>query len=414
VPLKRSSERKPLSQSPKGLSSREILLAVTGSVAAYKSAELIRRLRDEGAGVSVIMTEASKRFITPLSLELASGRRALAGLFNEPLSHIDLPSRADVFVIAPATANIIAKLANGIADDLVSTSALAYKGPLIIAPAMNWRMYENPAFRRNLKRIKEDGSTVVEPQCGTLACGEVGVGKMASPEAIISAIKGSLREKDLLGRKLIITAGPTREYIDRVRFISNPSSGKMGFALTVESAQRGADVVLISGPVGLEPPTGVRYIEVETTKEMRDAVFSNLSDTDAVIMSAAPADFSPIKRVEGKLNKDSIKNLELRKTPDILSELGSIKGRDFLLVGFSAEAGENIDRAKRKLLNKHSDIIVLNDITLEGSGFGSDSNKVVIIDRKRIKRLPLMSKSEVARVLIDRIVRELPFNVRKT
>jgi len=412
--LKRSSERKPLRQSPKSLSSREILLAVTGSVAAYKSVELIRRLRDEGAGVSVIMTEASKGFITPLSLELASGRRPLSGLFDEPLSHIELPSRAEVFVIAPATANIIAKLANGIADDLVSTSALAYKGPLIIAPAMNWRMYENPAFRRNLKRLKDDGSIIVEPESGTLACGDVGVGRMASPAAIISAIKGSLREKDLLGRKLIITAGPTREYIDRVRFISNPSSGKMGFALAVESAQRGADVVLISGPTGLERPVGVRYIEVETTDEMRDAVFSNLSGADAVIMSAAPADFSPIKREEGKLSKDSITDIKLRKTPDILSELGSIKDRDFLLMGFSAEAGESIDRAKRKLLNKHSDIIVLNDITLEGSGFGSDSNKVVIIDRKGLKRLPLMSKSEVARLLIDRVVKELPFNVRKT
>lgn len=403
--MKRSSERKPKSQ--ESLNNKEILLAVTGSVAAYKSVELVRRLREEGAGVSVIMTETSKRFITPLSLELASGRKALSGLFDEPLSHIDAPRKADAFVIAPATAGIIAKLANGIADDLVSTAYLAYTGRLIIAPAMNWSMYENPAFKRNLRRLKKDGSIIVEPERGTLACGEVGVGKMASIEAIISAIKGSFREKDLLGKKLIITAGPTREYIDRVRFISNPSSGKMGFALAQEALERGAEVILISGPTVLEPPSGARYIRVETTTEMKDVVFGNLSGTDAVIMAAAPSDFSPIEKAEGKLSKDSVKNIELRKTPDILSELGSIKERGFLLVGFSAEAGEDIERARGKLRNKNADIIVLNDITLEGSGFGSDSNKIALIDKKGIKRFPLMSKSEVARVLIDRIVREI-------
>ena len=442
MPSKRSSARSPLKKKrpkdslPKSLKNRRVLLGVTGSVAAYKAIELTRRLKDEGVAVSVVMTEAATRFVTALSLQLASGEKVHTGMFDDPLSHISLPKEADVMLVAPATANTIAKFANGFADDLLGACYLAFKGTLILAPAMNSRMYESPAFGRNLKRLLEDGAILVPPEKGTLACGEEGVGRMACIEKIIETVKTAIGTKgvgdarrDLEGEKILVTAGPTREYMDKVRFISNPSTGKMGYAIAKAAKQRGAEVTLISGPSALEPPSGVNFVSVETTKEMRDAVLGALNGSSAVIMAAAPADFSPAVSIKGKVEKESMTSLKLRQTPDILSEIGALKNRPFI-VGFAAEAGEDIKRARKKLVTKNADIIVLNDITRRDAGFGADTNKVTIIDKKgaglirtqvdatlrgdslradspgrtsSAVRLPLMTKDEVAEAILDRV-----------
>ncbi|MDI6728583.1 MAG: bifunctional phosphopantothenoylcysteine decarboxylase/phosphopantothenate--cysteine ligase CoaBC [Thermodesulfovibrionales bacterium] len=384
------------------LKDRSILLGITGSVAAYKAIELIKGLRQEGASVKVIMTEASKRFTTPLTIELASGNSVYNDMFDSPLSHVSLSADADLFVVAPATANIIGKYANGIADDLLSTALLAFKGMIIMAPAMNWRMYENPVFQKNLQYLVSLGIKTVGPERGSLACGEEGIGRMADIEKIMEAVRTSFSKQDLAGENILVTAGPTREYIDPIRYISNRSSGKMGYAIAKIAKRRGADVTLISGPVSIKPPEGIEVINVETAGEMHAAVMDNVSMSSIFIMAAAVADFMPSETKGSKIDKKERLSLNLVKTADILEEAGRFKNKPFI-VGFAAETGQRLDRARRKLVDKDIDMIVFNDVSKAGSGFDVDTNEVVIIDRKVEKRLPLMSKDDVAMALFDRI-----------
>ena len=387
----------------KVLRNKSILLGVTGGVAAYKAVDLIRRLREEGSSVTVIMTEAAKNFITPLSLEVASQDRVYSDLFSDPMAHITLPFNADVMVIAPATANIIGKFARGIADDLLSTSLLSFRGKVIIVPSMNWRMYENPVFQENLRYLLSRGVIQVGPEKGGLACGEEGLGRMSDVSEIVESIKSSLTKKDLLKEKVIVTAGPTREYLDPVRFISNRSSGRMGYAIAGAALRRGAEVTLISGHSSLNLPKGVNFIPVETAADMFEAVNKELNLSTVLIMSAAVSDFMPSKKFKNKIEKSGELLLKLNKTPDILSEVGKKKNRPFI-IGFAAEAGRGVERAEKKLKEKNMDMIIFNDVTEVGSGFDVDTNKVVIIDKEKKIKLPLMSKNSVADAILDRLV----------
>lgn len=387
----------------KGLRNKSVLLGVSGGAAAYKAVELIRRLKDEGALVTVIMTEAAKKFITPLSLEIASQNKVYSDLFGDPMIHITLPSHTDIMVVAPATANTIGKFARGIADNLLTTCLLSFAGKVVLAPSMNWRMYENPFFQENLNCLLSRGVIQVGPEKGSLACGEEGIGRMSDIPEIIEAIKSALSRKDLVKEKILVTAGPTREYLDPVRFISNRSSGKMGYAIARAALRRGAEVVLVSGPSALGKPKGVKFIPVETTVDMINAVNQELPSSTVLIMSAAVSDFTTAKSSRGKIEKSGELLLKLHRTPDILSEIGKRKRRPFI-IGFAAETGEKIERAKRKLKEKNMDIIVFNDVTKAGSGFEVDTNKVVIIDSKKELKLPLLSKDSVADEILNRLV----------
>lgn len=387
----------------KHLKSKSVLLGVSGGIAAYKSVDLVRRLKEEEATVSVVMTGASKNFVTPLSLEVVSQNRVFSSLFDDPMAHIKLPASADVMVIAPATANIISKFANGIADDLLSTCLLSFTGKVIVAPSMNWRMYENLIFQQNLRKITSMGVLQVGPETGSLACGEEGRGRMSEVPDIIDAIKAALSEKDLAGEKIVVTAGPTREYIDPVRFISNRSSGKMGYALARAARYRGADVTLISGPTALRPPNGVQVVQAETAEQMLNAVKKHVSKATVLIMAAAVSDFVPENRAGTKIEKESRLTLHLRQTRDILSEVSRTKKKLFV-VGFSAETGQNIRRAAEKMKKKNMDMVVFNDVTEPGAGFDVDTNSVVMIDRKGETATGLMDKNSVAEAIFDRLI----------
>ncbi len=389
------------------LKNRKILLGVTGSIAACKAVDLTRRLTEQGASVHVIMTDASRNFITPLSLEVAAQKKVYLDTFQDPLSHITLTSDADLMVIAPATANIIGKFAHGIADDMLTTCLLSFKGKVVIAPAMNWRMYENAVFRNNLLSLLSLGVIQVGPGKGTLACGDEAVGRMSEIDEIIEGIKSALSKKDLSGKKIIVTAGPTREYMDPVRFISNRSSGKMGYAIARAAIRRGAAVVLVSGPSQIKPPSNADFVSVETAEDMRTAVKKNLKGVSAVIMTAAVADFSPLARSPVKIEKSMEFILKMKRTNDILAEIGSAKKRPFL-VGFAAETGADIRRARKKLFEKNADLIIFNNVMAEGSGFDVDTNQVTLIEKKRETSLPLMTKDEIADLLLDRISNSIP------
>jgi phosphopantothenoylcysteine decarboxylase / phosphopantothenate---cysteine ligase len=388
------------------LKNKSVLLGVTGGVAAYKSVELARRLRDAEASVTIVMTEASQRFITPLSLEVASRNRVYSSLFDNPMAHISLPAEADLIIIAPATANSIAKFAQGIADDLLSTCFLAATGKkIIIAPAMNWRMYENPACQRNLDLLRSAGVIQVGPESGGLACGEEGVGRMAEVPEIIEAAISALCPKDLAGEKVVVTAGPTREHIDPVRFISNRSSGKMGFALARAAKNRGAAVTLITGPASLTPPGGITCIRIETAAEMLHAVKNQVSSGATIlVMSAAVADFTPAGRSATKIEKKDLETLALHRTEDIITAIASCSRKPFI-VGFAAETGPNLDRAARKMKEKGMDMVVFNDISAAGSGFDVDTNRVVMLDRTGNEELDLMSKDDVADAIFNRLLK---------
>lgn len=385
------------------LKNKKILLGISGSIAVYKAVELTRRLTEEGVTVNVIMTDAARNFVSPLTFEIASGNKVYSEVFDEPMSHITLPADADLMVVAPATANTIARFANGIADDMLSACFLSFRGRVLIAPAMNWRMYENPVFRKNLHYLLSLGAIQVGPEKGSLACGEDATGRMSGVEDIMDAVKSALSKKDLASRKIIVTAGPTREYIDPVRFISNRSSGRMGYAIAKAALMRGADVALISGPSQIKPPSGAVFVAVETAQEMRDAVINNLEGSSALIMAAAVADFSPEIRSNSKIEKPDEISIKFRKTTDILSEIGSMKTRP-LLVGFAAETDENIGRAREKLLKKNVDIGVFNNVMSAGSGFDVDTNEVTLIEKDGNTSLPLMTKDKVADALLDRAV----------
>lgn len=386
------------------LKGKRILLGITGSIAAYKSADLTRRLVDLGAEVTIVMTKNAQSFITPLTFETVSRRKIFTDITQEPLSHITLFEKTDLFVIAPATANIIGKTASGIADDLMSTLLIASPIPVLIVPAMNSYMYENPVLQRNKDILEERGIEIMEPETGELACGHEGIGRFPEINRIIEKVTEMLRRRDdLKGENILITAGPTREPLDPGRFLSNRSSGKMGYSLAKVAYRRGAEVTLISGPTYLKPPHGINCIRVERAEEMMREVISSFGDATIGIMAAAVADWSPeisphkIKKNGGRII------LRLKENPDILKEIGKSKG-DRFLVGFAAETEDAIENGKKKLIEKNLDMVVVNNLSELGAGFEVDTNKVTIIDRKgRISEFPLMSKIEVAERVIDRI-----------
>lgn len=389
---------------PEKLKNKSVLLGVSGGVAAYKAVELVRRLIDEGASVTVIMTGAAGHFITPLSLEVASHNNVYTSLFDTPMAHIDLPGKADVMVIAPATANIIAKFAHGIADDLLSTCFLSFQGDIVIAPSMNWKMYENQIVQENLRKIKSLGVIQVGPVKGSLACGEDGLGRLSDITDIVEAVKAVVTVKDMSNEKVVVTAGPTREYIDPVRFISNRSSGKMGYALARAARDRGADVTLISGPSSLKRPCGLKFVQVETSEQMLGAVMKEtVEDTTVLIMTAAVADFMPYERASSKIEKSESMTLKLRKADDIISNITCRDKRPYV-IGFAAETGTNVDRAEKKMRQKNMDMIVFNDVSEPGAGFEVDTNRVVIIDRMGKIATGLLDKDSVADTVLDRFV----------
>jgi phosphopantothenoylcysteine decarboxylase/phosphopantothenate--cysteine ligase len=388
------------------LTNKTIVLGVTGSIAAYKAADIASRLTKAGAKVDVVMTEAATRFISPLALRSLTGRAVVSDMFDldsqYTIEHIALAEAADVVVIAPATASLIAKAAAGISDDMVTLVLLATKAPIILAPAMNANMFANPITQENLAKLKARGFIIVDPEYGRLASGAKGKGRLADIDQIMGTIEQVLgRSGDLAGRRVVVTAGGTQEPIDPVRHIGNPSSGKMGYALAEAARDRGAKVTLVTAPVSLLEPAGVEVIPVRTTIEMKQAVAKAVAKADALIMAAAVTDYQPRTVAKAKIKKEAPGfNLELVRTPDILAEA---KG-NFLKVGFAAESEDIITNAKKKLQKKQLDIIVANDITDKKSGFGVDTNKVTLIDKKgKVEKLPLMSKREVADRILDRV-----------
>ncbi|MGE5632897.1 MAG: bifunctional phosphopantothenoylcysteine decarboxylase/phosphopantothenate--cysteine ligase CoaBC [Caulobacteraceae bacterium] len=391
------------------LKNKNIVLGVCGGIAAYKACELVSRLKKLNANVNVVMTRSAAKFVAPLTFQSLSLNQVSVDMFEAPryweVEHISLAKLADVFVIAPATANIIGKLANGIADDMLSTTVMATKAPVIIAPAMNTNMYENPVVQRNIGILKSLGYIFVEPEEGRLACGDVGKGKLADPAVIERAVIETLGLKeDFKGRTILVTAGPTREAIDPVRFISNHSTGKMGYAIADAAAKRGAKVYLVSGPTNLEVPVGVTRFNVVSADEMYSKVLELFPESDIIIKSAAVADYAPEHASEQKLKKtDDDLTIKLKKNPDILYELGKIK-KNRILVGFAMETENLIENAATKVNKKNLDFIVANDLNVEGAGFGTDTNVVKIIDREgKIESLPIKTKLEVANIILDRI-----------
>ncbi len=383
------------------LTNKSVLLGVSGGVAAYKAVELVRRLKDTGASVTVIMTGAAQQFITPLSLQIASQNTVYTSLFQEPLTHVSVPAAADVMVVAPATANSIGKFANGIADDMLSAAFLAFRGPVLLAPSMNWKMYEHPVVQENLKKLASLGIIQVGPGCGALACGESAAGRLAEPDEIVEAVIAALTPKDLTGQRIVITAGPTREYIDPVRFISNRSSGKMGFSLAKAARNRGAEVLLISGPTSLRIPQGLIFRQADTSEQMLSAVRQETEKgVSALIMAAAVADFRPVSPARVKVEKKEMSSLSFECTEDIVSCIAKGRKRPFI-IGFAAETGKRVDRAREKMKKKKMDMIVFNDVTEQGAGFETDTNRVAIIDNKGLTQTKLMSKDEVADAILD-------------
>ncbi len=391
------------------MSGKRILLGVTGSIAAYKAVEVLRRLQEQGAEVRVVMTRNACRFVSKLTFEALSGFPVLSDEYDPqergPIGHIDVTSGLDLALIAPATANSIGKLAAGIADDVLTSALMALDCPLIIAPAMNDRMYRNAVLRRNVASLRELGVRFIEPDEGKLACGTTGQGRLAETGRIIDAVSASFLPPDFAGVTVLVTAGPTREPIDAVRFISNPSTGKMGYALACVARDRGAKVVLISGPVALTPPTGVTFIPVITAAEMHRAVMEQIGEAQVVVMAAAVSDFRPAAVSDRKIKKEAAPaTLALERTTDILQQLGDMP-RKRLLVGFAAETDNVLENASRKLHAKNLDMIVANDLLTTGAGFGSDTNVVTIIERTgTTTQLPLMDKAEVAARVLDKVL----------
>ncbi len=387
------------------LSNKTIVLGITGSIAVYKAADLASKLTQSGARVEVVMTEAATRFVTPLTFRSLTGRRPIDmfDLDSEPgIGHIALAEMADIVVIAPATANIIAKLAAGISDDTLTCTVLATRAPVIIAPAMHTFMFQNPITQDNLAKLKARGFIIVEPACGRLASGGIGQGRLAEIEKIIGTIKQVMgKSDDLAGKCVVVTAGGTQEPIDPVRYIGNRSSGKMGYALAKAARDRGATVTLVTAPTSLPEPAGIEVTHIRTATEMKEAVAKAVSGADVLIMAAAVADYQPKSIAKAKIKKERPSlTLELMRTPDILTE---VKG-NFFRVGFAAESEDIVANARKKLTQKNLDLIVANDITDAESGFGTDTNKVIIISKDgKTESLPLLSKREVADRILDRV-----------
>lgn len=389
------------------LKGKFIAIGVTGSIACYKALELVSLLKKKGAEVQVVMTKSACEFISPLSFRVISQNPVITSMFAEPtnweVGHVALADKAKLFLIAPATANIIAKIASGIADDMLTSTILATKSKKLIVPAMNVHMYENAITQKNIKFLKEMGFYIMEPDEGPLACGYTGKGRFPEPVKILETVEQLLSHKDLIGKKILITAGPTREPIDPIRFLSNRSTGKMGYALARQAVLRGADTILVSGPTHIKPPLGLKeLVEVNTAEEMLKAVLEHFDKADIVIKAAAVADFSPKDVQEKKIKKTSADNmLVLKQNTDILKVLGSRKTKQ-ILIGFAAETDNAEQNAKEKLIKKNLDFIILNDVSRSGAGFGTDTNIVTILgsNGQQIK-LPLMSKSKVADKILD-------------
>ncbi|MBC7252538.1 MAG: bifunctional phosphopantothenoylcysteine decarboxylase/phosphopantothenate--cysteine ligase CoaBC [Actinobacteria bacterium] len=380
-----------------------IVFGVSGGIAAYKAVEVVRRLAERGFDVRVVMTEHATRLVGPDTFRAVSGNPVSLRLFDaqgKDMEHISLARMADVVVVAPATANILAKMAHGLADDLLSTTLLATRAPVLVAPAMNREMYRHPATQENLRKLRERGVNVVGPESGPLACGEEGEGRMAEPPVVVEAVLRLLGMRgDLSGHRVLVTAGGTREPLDPVRFIGNRSSGKMGYALAETAKELGAEVILVSGPTQLQPPPGVERVMVETAEEMRREVLSRCGGCTVVAMAAAVADFTPSRRSGEKIKRAGREGLtvELVPTPDILGELRERKSPGQVLVGFAAETGDLLPRARKKMEDKGVDVLVANDVSRPGSGFDSDYNQAVILFRDgREMELDLMPKRELA------------------
>jgi len=392
------------------LQGKTVVIGVCGGIAAYKAVDVVSRLIKLDAEVHVVMTESATRFVAPLTFREISRQPVHTTLWEEPktwnVEHIALARRADLFVLAPASANVIGKLANGIADDFLSTTVMATPAPILVFPAMNTNMYLNPSTQHNMLILKSRGITIVEPASGMLACGTEGIGRLPEPADIVSRIQDHFfLTESLRGVRILVTAGGTREAIDPVRFIGNRSSGKMGYAIATAATERGADVTLVSGPVALPAPCGVNRISVESALQMREAVLSVFPRIDIVIKAAAVADYRPEEAAGQKIKKSSDKmTLVLTKNPDILAELGRLKTHQFL-VGFAAETQELIAYATDKLNKKNLDMLVANDVTLAGAGFDSDTNIVrILLKDGSVEELPQMSKSDLSRVLLEKIV----------
>ena len=391
------------------LANKRIVLGVTGGIAAYKAAELVRLLVKAGASTSVGMTVNATRFVTPLTFEALSGNRVVWDMWkpdSAPMDHINWGQDADLILIAPATANFISKMANGIGDDFLSTMILAATAKILICPSMNTQMFLNPAVRKNLSELKERGYFLMEPSEGELACRAEGPGRLPEPVDILEQAKILLSDQDLSGLRILVTAGPTVEPIDPVRYITNRSSGKMGYALAGAARRRGADVILVSGPTGLKPPIDVTLRQVKTTEEMKRAVLDGSEQYDVIIKAAAVSDYRPREKAVQKIKKQKeIQSIELVRNPDILSELGNKRGNSrCILVGFSAETEDLLANATEKLRKKNLDMIVANDVSREDAGFESETNLVKVIYRDgQMEEFPLMAKEEVADQLLGRI-----------
>lgn len=394
-----------------------VALGVAGGIAAYKAAELARALMERGCTVQVIMTTAAREFVQPLTFAALTGRKVITDLFttggaedtlSSAIEHIRVAQEHDVLVVAPATANILAKFSHGLADDFLSTTYLAFTGPVVLAPAMNTNMWNHPATRWNLRTLRARSHVILEPDSGELACGMVGPGRLPEPEAIANAVMNALMPavQDFAGETILITAGPTQEPLDPVRYITNRSSGKMGYALAANAKSRGARVILVSGPVNIEPPAGIDVVSVRTASEMRDAVMQHLEESTIIIKSAAVADFHRAAVPGEKMKKTGARiTLDLDPTPDILAECGKKKG-DRFLVGFAAETENLIAYARRKLESKNCDMVVANLVAREGTGFEANDNEVTLVLRSGDNvAVPKAAKTQIARRILDEIVR---------
>ena len=383
-----------------------VVLGVTGGIAAYKACEIVSRLKKLHANVRVVLTEHACRFVQPLTFETLSGNQVAVSAFEHSfeIEHISLAKAADLLLIAPATANIIGKMAHGIADDLLSTTAMAVTCPILIAPAMNCAMYRSAALQENLAALKGRGVLTVGPESGHLACGDEDIGRMSEPETIVARVCELLRgQDDLAGKHVLVTAGPTREMVDPVRFLSNRSSGKMGYAIAEAAARRGARVTLVSGPVALERPQGVETVLMTSTLDLYREVTERAKAADLVIQAAAPADFRPLETARHKIKKTGEgMTLQLTPNPDVAAQLGRDKHDGQVLVAFAAETDDLIANARKKLDKKNADMVVANDVTQPGVGFAGDTNRVTLVTRSDARELPLMSKRDVADAILDR------------
>ncbi len=392
------------------LKDKTIVLGVTGGIAVYKAADIVSRLKKLNANVEVIMTEGATEFVSPLTFQTLSNNVVHRKMFNEITSydveHISLAQKAALILIAPATANTIGKIASGIADNLLTTVVMASTSKVVFAPAMNTKMYQNPIVQANMEKLKKLGYEFIKPAKGLLACGDYGEGKMAEPVDIVEYVISSFIDKDLKGKKIVVTAGPTIEPLDPVRYMTNHSSGKMGYCIAKEAADRGAEVVLISGPTYLEPPKGVKHVRVNTTEDMFEEVGKYFDTCDVLVKSAAPADYRPetVSNTKIKKNKDTDElNIKYVKNPDIAAHYGKMKNNQ-IMVGFAAETENLLQYASKKLKEKNFDFIVANDVSKEGAGFNVDTNIISIIDNKgETTNYPIMDKAQVARIILDKV-----------